>query len=53
MNDVEHSFRNKCWTKKAAKEQNSFIPPYPFYEFQMDGFAFHQWLEKQTFGAGW
>lgn len=46
MKDVEHSFRNKCWTKTAVKEQNSFIPPYPFYEFQMDLPFINGWKNK-------
>ena len=51
MRDVEEFFRKNVEQKKQLRGQNSFIPPHPFYEFQMDLFFIND-LEKQKFRVG-
>ena len=38
MKDVEEFFKKNVEQKKQLRGQNSFIPPYPNYEYQMDLF---------------
>ena len=51
MKDVEEFFRKNVEQKKQLRGQNSFIPPHPFYEFQMDLFFIND-LEEQKFRVG-
>ena len=51
MKDVEDFFRKNVEQKKQLRGQNSFIPPHPFYEFQMDLFFIND-LEKQKYRVG-
>ena len=51
MKDVEEFFRKNVEQKKQLRGQNSFIPPHPLYEFQMDLFFIND-LEKQKFRVG-
>ena len=51
MKDIEEFFRKNVEQKKQLRGQNSFIPPHPFYEFQMDLFFIND-LEKQKFRVG-
>ena len=51
MKDVEEFFRKNVEQKKQLRGQKSFIPPHPFYEFQMDLFFIND-LEKQKFRVG-
>ena len=51
MKDVEEFFRKNVEQKKQLRGQNSFIPPHPFYEFQMDLFFIND-FEKQKFRVG-
>ena len=43
INDVRDWFKKNVEQKKQLRGQNSFIPPYPFYEFQFHLFLYHQW----------
>ena len=36
LDDVKEWFKKNVEQKKQLRGQNSFIAPYPFYEFQMD-----------------
>ena len=36
MEDVEEFFRKNVEVKKKARGENSFMPPEPFYEYQLD-----------------
>ena len=51
LNDVKEWFKENVEQKKQLGGQNSFIPPHPFYEFQMDLFFIND-LEKQKFRVG-
>ena len=51
LNDVKEWFIKNVEQKKQLRGQNSFIAPYPFYEFQMDLF-FKNDLENQKFRVG-
>ena len=51
MKDVEEFFRKNVEQKKQLRGQNSFIPPYPNYEYQMDLFFIND-LENQKFRVG-
>ena len=50
LNDVKEWFKNNVEQKKQLRGQNSFIAPYPFFEFQMD--FFKNDLENQKFRVG-
>ena len=51
MKNVEEFFRNNVEQKTQLRGQNSFMPPHPFYEFQMDFFKIND-LENQKFKVG-
>ena len=51
LNDVKEWFKKNVEQKKQLRGQNSFIPPHPFYEFQMDLFFIND-LEKQKYRVG-
>ena len=51
MRDIEEFFKKNVEQKKQLRGQNSFIPPHPFYEFQMDLFFIND-LEEQKFRVG-
>ena len=51
LNDVKEWFIKNVEQKKQLRGQNSFIAPYPFYEFQMDLFFIND-LENQKFRVG-
>ena len=51
LNDVKEWFKKNVEQKKQLRGQNSFIPPHPFYEFQMDLFFIND-LENQKFRVG-
>ena len=51
LNDVKEWFKKNIEQKKQLRGQNSFIPPRPFYEFQMDLFFIND-LENQKFRVG-
>ena len=51
LSDVKEWFKKTIEQKKQLRGQNSFIPPYPKYEYQMDLFFIND-LEKQKFKVG-
>jgi len=51
LNDVRQWFHKNIEKTKQLKGSNSFVPPYPFYEFQIDLF-FIEDLENQRFKVG-
>ena len=40
LNEVKEWFKKNIEQKKQLRGQNSFIPPHPLYEFQMDLFFY-------------
>ena len=50
-NDIKKFFQENVEQKKQLKGYNSFIAPYPYYEFQCDLFFLSD-LEKQTYKVG-
>ena len=51
MTDIEEFFRKNVEQKKQLRGFNSFVSPYPFYEFQVDLFFIND-LEKQNYRVG-
>ena len=51
LNVVKEWFKKNVEQKKQLRGQNSFIAPYPFYEFQMDLLKIND-LENQKFRVG-
>ncbi len=51
INDIKQFYKNNVEQKKQLKGYNSFIPPYPYYEYQLDLFFIND-LENQNFKIG-
>ena len=51
MDDIKQWFKENVEAKKQIKGMNSFIAPYPYYEYQFDLFFIND-LEKKKFKVG-
>ena len=51
MDDIKQWFKENVEAKKQIKGMNSFIAPYPYYEFHFDLFFIND-LENQKFKVG-
>ena len=51
LDDIKNWFKENVEAKKQIKGMNSFIAPYPYYEYQFDLFFIND-LEKQKFKVG-
>ncbi len=51
LNDVKQWFQKNIEQTKQLKGSNSFVAPYPFYEFQIDLFFLAD-LENQNYKVG-
>ena len=51
MSDIDIFFRKNVEQKKQLRGSNSFVSPYPYYEFQVDLFFIND-LEKQNNKVG-
>ena len=53
MEDVEEFFRKNVEVKKKARGENSFIPPKPYSEYQLDLFLFLEiWKNSKSLRVG-
>ena len=48
LNTVKEWFKSNLETTKQVKGSNSFVAPYPYYEFQLDLMFFHDLHKKHT-----